>query len=500
MLLLGLLAIAGCKRRERTIAPTPEAAAARRVCTIPDAPVVTSEIVIEARCDVEISTKRTIAPGGRLAIYEGARVRFGPDALLVIEGGAIHARGTSLEPVLLSGIEGGPWRGLVFAPPTSTDAPVSDPPPEPEVSRLAKTVIEGADREGVAITVLRGIEPIELVSLDVRATEVGLFVEHDRSIARAESLRIRAKHAVVADPDLFGSLDLRECTGPSVIHGSLDGSLKLPAGVLFGTVVLTPGATLEADDATLAFLPRGSLFAMGDIFRIATVRGRRSRFVAHDEASRWDGVLLSDGAQGELTDVVFERAGREAPALQIFDPTSVDVSRATFRALEAVAIRTKDCARYADPTRANSAVGAPLCEKDVPLVRRGHFGGVTGIADPARRALAAVDRDSVLIDAVQTADDALTLEVVRRLLRRELPLLRRAYGRRLAIDARVAGGVTFELDVSAAGTVASVKGPIAPATSVDDDGLIVAFRQILLGALFRVRAPANLRLTFALRP
>jgi hypothetical protein len=210
--------------------------------------------------------------------------------------------------------------------------------------------------------------------------------------------------------------------------------------------------------------------------------------------------LLSDGAQGELTDVVFERAGREAPALQIFDPTSVDVSRATFRALEAVAIRTKDCARYADPTRANSAVGAPLCEKDVPLVRRGHFGGVTGIADPARRALAAVDRDSVLIDAVQTADDALTLEVVRRLLRRELPLLRRAYGRRLAIDARVAGGVTFELDVSAAGTVASVKGPIAPATSVDDDGLIVAFRQILLGALFRVRAPANLRLTFALRP
>jgi len=118
-LLLALLALVGCKRKqEATALQKGDGEGKTHECKLVAGGRITQDTVIQAGCLVTVSEPYTIANGANLKIEAGARFAFKKGARLLVEDGSITAQGQKLQPIVFTSAEpkpaAGDWGGLLF--------------------------------------------------------------------------------------------------------------------------------------------------------------------------------------------------------------------------------------------------------------------------------------------------------------------------------------------------------------------------------------------------
>lgn len=373
---VGLAAASGCGEQQPATGSSAAGASASTStssaapCRVPDDGLVTKSLTLPKGCALEVG-KLVVSSGATLTLEPGVKLTFATDGLLQVDDGHLVAKGTSRDPVLLTGAEkaAGSWVGVsvggrakdgnvlenVIIEYAGKQTPVTHAAftayelDEPRISVTNSTFRSNAGaglRGGNAWTKVEGNSFLNNDGASIQTSAVGLTTIGKNKIAEP----------IFVDAGTMEKSGTWRATGaPIVVQGALR------VGKEGAPVVLTieTGAVVRVKDDALYF-SHGSLVAKGVIFTGANTPPAEGD---------WRGLVFEGKSDGSSLDgCTVEFAGKEnaigpgagvilyeAPELG----KEVKVVHTTFKRNKFGGIRGKGCAsaEAAD----NKSEGTPLC-------------------------------------------------------------------------------------------------------------------------------------------
>jgi hypothetical protein len=516
--LLIAVVVLGCRKPSIEVRPDDKTTAGERVkCSIPDGEKITTAVTVPARCDLTIGKLLHVERGASLDIGAGAKLSFAKGAGIVVDGGALRARGTAAEPIVFTSAESkhapGDWAGLSFV--RATTPLAADASPTRVESVLEHALVEFA----IAGVFVRPEHPVSLAHLKIQQSSgLGLFVETDDDVKRLDAIKFVDNGGGSADLPVALAVSLGDPGDAVRLHGPLKHSVTLPklahAYIVQRRVAVqaVPGApvTLTIADGTVVRFMRDQELSLHGMSATASLVAHNVTFTSATDkpiAGDWGGVTMSGDVAVELDGIVIEFAGATKSKLAAIrlpsDEKKIKIVNSTFRNNGGPALRTwsSSCARWEDPTLKNTSAGKPLCEEDpIPKISLGILGALSSPSlskglfdDEPVGMIGSLDgpgygggvlggggggtiakKSSVVTESSVTATGGLPTDVVRKVVRGQTASLRSCHS-----GSTASGSITVTFTIDAKGSVTT-----ASASSFGDASVASCVTSVFKGMSF----------------
>lgn len=392
--LLLLLLVLGCRKATVEVRPDDKQSGPPRVTCKLVEPIATA--TVPARCDLAIDKVVQVHAGESLEIGAGAKLTFAKGAGLVLDGGALKAKGTAEEPIVFTSATrvAGDWTGIVFRhrpydkspklvkPDSGVDA--ASLPPNGE-SSLEHVVVEfgGARAEEIPtyIKETAGVFVMPFVGDTVALSHVklrnnaghALWIDADSAVTGLEAIDFDTGSVRVP----FGLAEAVSATpaGSVTLFGALTKSLVLPRRTYvlarYNAVRATAApVTLEIAKGSTIKLEKGGSLSFQGSSKLAKLVANGVTFTSNEAtpaAGDWSDLSFSGDSAAEIDGSTFEYGGGahkgSSGVIRLpFDEAKMKIVNSTFRHNSGAAFESnKDCKPWESPALKNTSTGK-LCE------------------------------------------------------------------------------------------------------------------------------------------